>query len=710
MPQPDGGTMTPVAGLAERVARGIRYAFTGKADWFGPGAPVAPSAPEQVAGRQFQMPISYNTLIQSKVEGVSFSQLRMLADTCDIIRLLIEIRKDQICALDWSVQEKGTLTSRGRAPAMRANDPTAQRLMDFLVSPDKDHSFETWLRYLLEDMFVIDAPTLYIQRTKGGGVYALRPIDGATIKRIIDPHGWVPMPPLPAFQQILQGTAAIDYTTDELIYSPRNMRTNRLYGLSHVEQIIVTAKTWLARQAYNLEYYNTGTTPEGFLSASKDWGVQQIAEYQELFDLQLSGQLGERRKLKITPNDSKFTETKEPAFKNSYDEWLARIACFCFSVPPTAFVNEMNRATAGTQNISSLETGLAPLRVWVERLVTGIIQKHLDGTGYEFTFRDKEAEDPLERANIDQIYLASGVLVANEVRTDLGLAPLAEPAKPVVAPSDVPPSPEHGADAPNPRTAVNIKHAHGDLKKVAPETPREKKLAGVFAMTLAEVRDAVIRQWRALTGQTVTTADAEAFANAADLSGFSLAWDDYSGELVATAADGSKQALLRVKATEPNAVPDNMLDVRDPRAVEWAEQHAAEMLTSDGAGGELVDATRNMIKQTIVDGIKSKLSREQLAESLRIAHAFSHERADLIAVTEIGNATSGGLYAGYQLAGMQEKRWLLSNDDNVCPVCVANAAQGYIPMNDAFQSGDMQPLAHPHCQCDLAARLKPKED
>src|SRR6185437_3828797 len=264
-------------------------------------------------------------------------------------------------------QKRGVQADRSDRRHDVVVDDTAKALTDLLMCPDKDHGWEEWLRFLLEDMFVLDAATLYVQRTRGGGVYALRPLDGGTIKRLIDPHGWTPEPPLPAYQQILQGTPAIDYTTEELVYRPRNLRTNRIYGLSHVEQIIVVAKTWLARQASNLEYYDKGSVPDGFLSASKDWGAQQIAEYQELFDLQLSGQLGERRKLKITPNDSKFTQTKEPALKDTYDEWLARIACFCFSIPPTAFVNEMSRATAGTVNISALETGIGPTRKWVER-------------------------------------------------------------------------------------------------------------------------------------------------------------------------------------------------------------------------------------------------------------------------------------------------------------------------------------------------------
>ncbi|MGB6535071.1 MAG: hypothetical protein WBF58_03820, partial [Xanthobacteraceae bacterium] len=41
----------------------------------------------------------------------------------------------------------------------------------------------------LEDMFVIDAATLYCQRTRSGQLCALAQIDGATIKRVIDDWG-----------------------------------------------------------------------------------------------------------------------------------------------------------------------------------------------------------------------------------------------------------------------------------------------------------------------------------------------------------------------------------------------------------------------------------------------------------------------------------------------------------------------------------------
>jgi hypothetical protein len=103
--------------------------------------------------------------------------------------------------------------------------------------PDRRRSFADWLRMLVEDMLVIDAATLYPRYTRGGSLYSLDIIDGATIKPLIGEDGRAPEAPDPAYQQILHGVPAADFSADELLYLPRNMRAHKLYGLSPVEQI-----------------------------------------------------------------------------------------------------------------------------------------------------------------------------------------------------------------------------------------------------------------------------------------------------------------------------------------------------------------------------------------------------------------------------------------------------------------------------------------
>src|SRR6185312_12645100 len=137
-----GGIETNIEpGLVARLVRGARYALTGDADWFGPGTPLNPSAPEVITGRQFDVPISSNTVNSTKIEGISFRQLRQFADACDIVRLLIETRKDQVCGLSWVIKPKDD----GKQPARKlgkAKNPPADSRIDeltaFLTRPDKD--------------------------------------------------------------------------------------------------------------------------------------------------------------------------------------------------------------------------------------------------------------------------------------------------------------------------------------------------------------------------------------------------------------------------------------------------------------------------------------------------------------------------------------------------------------------------------------------
>jgi hypothetical protein len=43
-----------------------------------------------------------------------------------------------------------------------------------------------------------------------------------------------------------------------------------------------------------------------------------------------------------------FIPTREIELKGAFDEWLARVVCFAFSISPQAFSEAMNRATAET--------------------------------------------------------------------------------------------------------------------------------------------------------------------------------------------------------------------------------------------------------------------------------------------------------------------------------------------------------------------------
>lgn len=408
------------AGLAARVAAGVRYIVSGvaPADWFGPMQPLPPMAPPAIAGRSFDFPAGANLRLQPRQdESIGFADLRALADALDLIRLVIETRKDQIAKIDWTIRLRDS--RRGGAA-----DPRLKAVGDFLTYPDREHDFETWLRLLLEDLLVIDAPTLYLRRDHAGALHALEVVDGATIKRVIDERGRTPMPPDVAYQQVLKGMPAIDYTADELIYRPRNPRPHKIYGYSPVEQVVMTVNVALRRQVAQLQYYTEGNVPEAMIGVPETWSPDQIRQFQEYWDSLLEGNTAARRHAKFVPAGMKPTFTREPMLKDEMDEWLARVICFAFSVAPTPFVRDNNRATAQTTRAAAITEGLTPLLRWVKRLMDEVIARHLGCADLEFAWNDEKDDDPAEQARINDTYVRAGIKSVDEVRTELGLAPV----------------------------------------------------------------------------------------------------------------------------------------------------------------------------------------------------------------------------------------------------------------------------------------------
>jgi hypothetical protein len=406
--------------------------------WFGPLEPLTPIAPPSVAGRQFDYPSGYNIVTQPRpYEPVTFHQLRGLADAYDLLRLVIETRKDQIARLAWTIRPRKPSGASGGASGAadpRAADLRVQAIADFLAAPDREHGWDSWLRMLLEDLLVIDAPCLYVRLDNAGRLYALEPIDGATIKRVIDDAGRTPIPPAPAYQQILKGLPAVDYSADELLYLPRNPRSNRVYGYSPVEQIVMTVNIALRRQLHQLQYYTEGTVPEALIGVPEAWTPDQIGQFQSYWDALLTDDTASRRHARFVPAtiSKSFVQTKEAALKDDYDEWLARIVCYAFSVSPQWAVKAMNRATAETAQQQAEDEGLAPLLMWVKGALDRILRQCFAAPDLEFHWLEEQDQDSQAQAQVDQIYLAAGVKSINEVRAEQGLAPVAGGEAPLV--------------------------------------------------------------------------------------------------------------------------------------------------------------------------------------------------------------------------------------------------------------------------------------
>ena len=155
----------------------------------------------------------------------------------------------------------------------------------------------------------------------------------------------------------------------------------------------------------------------------KEWTADQIRSFQDYFDALMSGNLARRRQTKFMPADFKLIEARQPPLKDQYDEWLARIICYAFSVPVSPFVSQVNRATGETLRQQATQEGLVPLKAWVKNALDHVIRECMNEPGLEFVWVGDDAIDPLEQAQTLQILVGAGIKTREEARADLGLAP-----------------------------------------------------------------------------------------------------------------------------------------------------------------------------------------------------------------------------------------------------------------------------------------------
>ena len=742
-----------------RVKAAVRYAIAGVTPdtWMSPNQPVAPVA-QEAFGRTRDYPVGYNLFYTPRgQELTSFAQLRALSENCDLVRLAIETRKDQLSSMQWNIAHTDPKKDA-------SNDPRVKALEAMLKMPDGIHDWDAWLRMLLEDVLVIDAATVLPIKLNSGAVTGFEVIDGALIKPLIDDKGRQPLPPSPAYQQNIKGLPAVDYTAAELIYKPRNPRSHKFYGYSPVEQILLTVNTAIRRSLSQLQYYTEGNIPAAFINVPDTWMPQQIQQFQDYWDTVIEGDQAYKRKVRFVPSGTSPKTLNEPPLKDEFDEWLARVVCYCFSLPPTAFVKQMNRSTSETQQDTAQNEGLAPLMGWVKRFMDFLIQVHCGAPDLQFQWLEQEVIDPAEQATVLTEYQKGGVYTINEIRAKLGEDPikgdggddrliitgatvtrLEDAIQPPPPPPTLGVDPLHPGEPPKPGAPVGKqplkatpkddateKHVHNHLRKGALPalTPAETKLRDGFASALEVVRDAAVLAARRVEKASNTDDDRgssyehdaedvawwEGFADSLDTSGLSLVYDDYTDTLQAVSASGARETVARIVATDPDVQPAatgagfDLLDHQDPNAIEWAHAHAGEMLSDNGQEGELSTATRDMVRRLIANALDEKVSNAEIARRLQDAYAFSPQRAELIARTEVINALGAGGLAGAKAVGMDEKSWLLSNDENKCARCIANAKQGWIPIGQAYVSGAQAPGQHPRCQCDQVYRKRPQED
>lgn len=117
---------------------------------------------------------------------------------------------------------------------------------------------------------------------------------------------------------------------------------------------------------------------------------------------------------------------------------------------------------------------------------------------------------------------------------------------------------------------------------------------------------------------------------------------------------------------------------------------------------------RDELAAVLADGLERGESPQTIATALR-GLVDDPGWAMTVAWTETNRAQSSAALDRYRIAGKVAKEWFTAHDQRVCPTCFDNEAEGAIPLDQSFSSGDQSPPAHPRCRCALLPASKVDE-
>lgn len=395
-------------------------------NWFSPFQPIWPFGPPYVnTPREWDYPVGYNlNFIPQRL--ALMQMLRGMRASWGVLATVVETRKDQLLRIPYTFQRKDK---------PRQSSVAVKEIQSFFRKPDGKLFYSQWARKLMDDLLVIDAPTIYFAKDRRGRPLAAEVIDGAMVFPLIDDAGRRPDAiseitglRQPAFQQIVKGMPMIDLDESEIMYVPMRPRADLpIFGYAPTEQILIESTEAIRKTFYQADFWLSGNIPDLMVTVPDQWGPRQIGMFQAHFDALLSGNLALKSKVRFIPGGMKPFDIKNANGESLWsqrDETLIRLVCYGYSVSPTPFIKQTNRATAQNAQQTAEEEGLYPLMsYWKDVIIDPIIQEKFGYDEIEFVFLPTPEPDAEKQSKIHDLQIKNGSRSRNEIRNELGLEP-----------------------------------------------------------------------------------------------------------------------------------------------------------------------------------------------------------------------------------------------------------------------------------------------
>lgn len=524
-------------------------------------------------------------------------------------------------------------------------------------------------------------------------------------------------------------------TADEVVY----FRTINPYHRISAASLTQVACSWLnlslETQRAVQKILKHAMMPGGVISPHQDWNPDKTLydDFKANINAYHAGPANQGKPL-ILLGGSKFSPTSMPVKDMLPKELLHRceaVIASVFGVAPVVLGWEVGLENSPWSNMAearrmTYEDTLEPLWKWFARkLSRQLLTRDERRSGLEIRF-DLSMVRALQDDDVERSQVAdtnSGIWSINERRAYTGKPPAegeeydevpkrqpppamgAQPGDPN-EPGSSDPSSSASDEGADPKAAAQLAERKAvaelawmrfDVQTKAAESAWRWQIEDELATDLSETIGLVRTHLKSAKAIDPTLFDGFVQALSAFVTtSWTKRWLSRTEPLYKSTATAALEAL----STEIGIG----FDVLEPTILPWVQKHAAEMVT------HVTRTTRESIRGLVEQGIKDGLSVDDIAKELRKAHAFSKERARLIARTETTKATNGSkrtALSEYQATNADAtvlKTWLATKDERVREEH-ARMDGTEIGIDDVFDNGLTEP-GEPNCRCTLTYRIE----
>lgn len=381
-----------------------------------------------------------------------FEMMRAMVDKTPVLSAVILQRQRQVKRF-CRVQESG----KGPGFAIKLKDPSAKlgkdeqqsiKLLEgFFTNCGWEHNprqrmrlrrdnFSGFMAKQIRDSLVLDSAPIETEykRDKSLGLDGFYAVDGATI-RLCSESGYRGDDEIFALQ-VVQGNLRAAYTYDDLIYVPRNPRTDVMvggYGMSETELLVQTVTGFLNAMTYNLKYFDSNTIPKGMLHLSGNYSQEDLNSFKRYWNAMVKG-INNAWTLPVMVSKDQESKANFEKFGVDVDDvlfakwmtFLTSIICAIYGIAPDeinfeSFTAGSTSGLSGSDTeeklINSKDKGLRPLLSHFEDVFSDYIVSEF-GDKYVFRWTGLD-ETTAEQAWIEEQALCT----VDEARQARGMDP-----------------------------------------------------------------------------------------------------------------------------------------------------------------------------------------------------------------------------------------------------------------------------------------------